>query len=268
MTYLKSVIIGVIQGLTEFLPVSSSGHILLAEKILHVNLSADTALLFSVLLHCGTLLAVLISYRKDIMDMIRHPLSSNLKWLIVATIPAVIAALLIDFDEAFKGAFLGWSFLCTSAIMIVGEAINRHKKNMKDLHRHVHFTDALVMGIMQAVAILPGVSRSGSTIAGGAACGLSRRRAANFAFLMSIPAILGSLVLELKDILFAKEAMHFDLEFSVMAAGTVAAFVMGFLAIQTMIRTIRRLSLNWFAAYTLIVGVLVLLDQYKFHYFL
>ena len=121
MTALHSFILGLVQGLTEFLPVSSSGHLLVLQKIFGIAAEGDGLLLFNILLHVGTLAAVLIVYRQRVWNMIRHPFKSELKWLVVATIPAVIAALVVNFNEAFEGKFIIWSFYLTSIVLVVSE---------------------------------------------------------------------------------------------------------------------------------------------------
>ena len=255
--------LGMVQGLTEFLPVSSSGHLVLLQKLFGIR---NDSIALEVLLHVGTLLAVVFVYWKRILNMIlhpnfKHPLQSELCLLVFATIPAAICAFTIDFSEAFSGEFLGFSFLITTLILWLADLVSGMSFETKE----VKWYNALVMGLLQAVAILPGVSRSGSTISGGIATGLSRKRAADFAFLMSIPAILGSIVISAKDIIDGKAA---DVAGGPMAMlfGVVVSAVFGFLAIKFMLKIVRRMRLPWFGLYTGILGVLILLDQYVFHY--
>jgi undecaprenyl-diphosphatase len=196
MSIMQAFWLGLVQGLTEFLPISSSGHLDLVQKLF--GFSADNFLTLAVLLHTGTLIAVVAVYWKRlwtmILDLFKNPLKSEIWLLVVATVPAVLAALLFDFDDAaFSGQFLGFAFLITTLILWLADLISGVSFQTKEVKWH----NAVVMGIMQAVAILPGVSRSGSTISGGIATGLSRKRSADFAFLMSVPAILGAIVLEL-----------------------------------------------------------------------
>lgn len=179
----------------------------------------------------------------------------------MATIPAVIAALVVDFDDAFEGQFIIWSFYLTSIVLVGGDAIGRWRRRNRRVHKRVDLGDAAAMGIMQAVAILPGLSRSGSTISAGVASGLSRKRAADFSFLMSIPAILGSLLLEVKGIVLDGESVG-NLEAAPTVLGVLAAAVFGFLAIKGMLSLIRRVSMKWFALYTFLLGTFLLLDKY------
>ena len=264
MNTLQAFILGAVQGLTEFLPISSSGHLLIIEKLMGISSENGSLLTLNILLHFGTLVAVFAVYWKRIWNMICHPIKSELKWLVVATIPAVVAALVVDFDAAFEGKFIIWSFYLTSVVLVTGTAINRHRRRNHSLHKDIRWTDALAMGAMQAVAILPGLSRSGSTLSGGVASGLSRKRAADFAFLMSIPAILGSAVLDLKDVLFDGLGGRIDLLPTVV--GVLAAAAFGLIAIKGFLALIRKVSMNVFAAYTFLLGTLLLLNKYVFHF--
>ena len=267
MSALHAFILGLVQGLTEFLPVSSSGHLLVLQKIFGITAEGNDLLLFNILLHVGTLVAVLVVYWQRILNMILHPITSELKWLVVATIPAVIAALAIDFDDAFEGKFIIWSFYLTSLVLVTSGFIGNQRRLQKKYHKEVRWYDAIAMGVMQAVAILPGLSRSGSTIAGGLFSGLTRRRAADFAFLMSIPAILGSVVLEGKDLILGEASISIASP-GVIALGVLTAAVSGFLAIKFMLFVVRRISLNWFALYTFLLGTFLLLDRYVFKMFM
>ncbi len=272
MSVIEAEILGLIQGLAEFMPISSSGHLAVGQMFLGLR---DVPMTLSILLHLGTLIAVFVVYWKKIFRMIAHPIASELKWVILATIPTVIAALLLgDFiDQLFEGAYLGVSFLLTSFVLILGESVNRLRVNK---HKKVTAADALIMGCMQAVAIAPGLSRSGSTICGGMFSGLTRKRAADFSFLMSIPAILGSAVLDLKDMY--DEAQLLGVEFSVqfmsvieslggwmpVLVGVVVAAVSGILAIKLMLAVVKKVGMRWFAVYTFLMGAFMIGYQILF----
>ena len=258
---IQGLILGIVQGLTEFLPISSSGHLLVLQKIFGID--TDGQLLLNILLHLGTLVAVFAVYWRRIWNMLMHPIQSDLKWLVVATIPAVIAALVVDFDTAFEGQFIIWSFYLTSIVLVAGDVIGKWRRRNHRVHKRVGVKDALTMGVMQAVAILPGLSRSGSTISAGVASGLTRKRAADFSFLMSIPAILGSLVLELKGVVLDGEPIG-DITLVPTLLGVLAAAVFGFIAIKGMLKLIRRVSMKWFALYTFLLGTFLLLDKFVF----
>ena len=264
MNILQAFILGAVQGLTEFLPISSSGHLLVIEKLMGISPESGSLLTLNILLHFGTLVAVFAVYWKRIWNMICHPIQSELKWLIVATIPAVVAALVVDFDAAFEGKFIIWSFYLTSVVLVAGTVMNKWRRRNHSLHKRIRWTDAVAMGVMQAVAILPGLSRSGSTISGGVASGLSRKRAADFAFLMSIPAILGSAVLDLKDVLF--DGMCSSINLLPTLVGVLAAAVFGLIAIKGFLALIRKVSMNVFAVYTFLLGTALLLNKYVFHF--
>ena len=269
MTDVQAFILGLIQGLAEFLPISSSGHLTLGQMFFDLN---EVPMTLDILLHLGTLIAVFAVYWKRIWNMIVHPIASELKYLILATIPAVAAALFLgDFiDQLFEGAYLGFSFLMTSFVLVLGEAVNRLRTRK---HKQVNALDAIVMGCMQAVAIAPGLSRSGSTICGGLFTGLTRRRAADFSFLMSIPAILGSAVLDLKDMFDEASAagISFGAQFVeriaemggavpvLIAVGTAA--VSGFLAIKLMLKIVKKVGMRWFAVYTFLLGAFMIAYQ-------
>ncbi len=262
MTVIEAAILGLIQGLAEFLPISSSGHLAVGQMFLGLR---EMPMTLSILLHLGTLIAVFVVYWKKIFRMIAHPIASELKWVILATIPTVLAALLLgDFiDALFEGAYLGVSFLLTSFVLILGESVNRLRQNK---HKKVRASDAIIMGCMQAVAIAPGLSRSGCTICGGMFSGLTRKRAADFSFLMSIPAILGSAVLELKEMYDEAEVLgvEFGAQFAERIAelggwlpvtvGVVVAAVAGILAIKLMLAVVKKIGMRWFAVYTFLLG--------------
>ena len=264
MNALQALILGAVQGLTEFLPISSSGHLLVLEKLMGINSAEGSLLTLNILLHFGTLVAIFAVYWKRIWNMICHPFKSELRWLIVATIPAVIAALVVDFDEAFEGKFIVWSFYLTSIVLVAGTAVNKWRRKNRTLHKKIRWNDAVAMGCMQAVAILPGLSRSGSTISGGVAAGLSRKRAADFSFLMSIPAILGSAVLDLKDVIF--DGAGGAIAPLPMIVGVLAAAIFGLIAIKGFLYLIRKVSMNVFAVYTFVLGTVLLLNNYVFHW--
>ena len=256
MNLWQAILLGLVQGLCVFLPVSSSGHLVLFQTILGVD---DPGILLDTLLHVGTLIAIFVAFWKDIWAMIRRPLSKPV-YLLVATIPAVIATLLLGdfFETAFTGEFLGLGFLATSVILFVSGRRQGHR-------REVTYADAAVMGCFQAFAILPGVSRSGSTISGGLLRGVDREEAARFSFLMSIPAILGSVVLQVKDLVTG--GIETSLTLGPVIVGMVVAALSSLAAIKLMLCIVRRTNLKWFALYTAVLGVLVCLDQWVFHIF-
>lgn len=262
---LETIVLGIVQGLTEFLPVSSSGHLVLLQRVFGMS---ETGLLLEILLHVGSLLAVLVLFFREWMDMLLHPFSNRpLRLLIVATIPTIIVAVLFEstLERVFSGSFIGISFLITSILLLVSESANRRmrQQNTDDPLETIQYKQAAAMGVMQAVAIIPGVSRSGSTIAGGIVFGLSKPTAAHFSFMMSAIATVGSLVFKLKDLLKA-DSVTFEGGLAAPILGMLAAAVSGYLAIRWMLNLLKRVSLKWFAFYTAILGLLILCDQLFF----
>lgn len=261
MQTLFSALMGVLQGLSEFLPISSSGHLLVGEKLLGLlgyDVASSEGLL--IMLHMGTLIAVAVVFWKDWAQMLLHPVKNpTLRLLFLASLPALFVMLIVkDFVKStFTGWFLGPAFFVTALFLAAAEKISA--KNKGKLSGEVTAGRALVMGAFQAVALLPGVSRSGSTLLGGVSGGLTRKMAAKFSFMMSAPAILGSFLMEVKD---AAEMGRLSMLFSLdVAVGVVFAAVSGYLAIRWMLKLIERVSLNRFAVYLLILGVAVIICQ-------
>jgi undecaprenyl-diphosphatase len=264
MTVLQAIFLGAVQGLTEFLPVSSSGHLVLFQKILGI---AEPALFFDTLVHGGTLVAVFVVLWQDIWAILRRLVQPLTGYLILGTIPAVIAALVFDdaIEGAFQsGAFLGFAFLITAVFLSLAEILSKRVRHLRKKDE-MTWLDSLIIGIFQAIAIIPGVSRSGSTLSASLVRGLDRDFAARFSFLLSIPVILGALLLQIKD-LFADGVPATGLAASAgilpLAAGTLSAAIVGFFAIKFMLKIVRERSLWGFAVYTGILGLLVLADRY------
>lgn len=262
MSILQAAVLGLVQGLAEFLPISSSGHLILARAVMGISdetASTGAFMMLDVLLHAGTLLAVLVVFWKDWWAILKNPFrSKTLLMLFIASLPALLAVVLLGdvIDSFFTGWFLGVSFLVTAVFMLIAEGVSRSSRKWAE---HPGPRHAIAMGLMQAVALLPGVSRSGSTLMGGVASGLNRKSAAKFSFMMSAPAILGSLVFEGKD---ALENGYFQqLSLVPTAVGVAVAAVSGYLAIRFMLRLINKASLNWFALYVALLGLLILLLQ-------
>jgi undecaprenyl-diphosphatase len=219
------------------------------------------------MLHVATLIAVLIVYREQVLAILRHPIQPLTLYLIIATLPTVAVALILKKWDALdkwldENNLLGVCFLLTAIILTVSELMSRRRKATKSI-KTMRWTDALVIGGMQAVGVLPGVSRSGATIAGALGMRLDRKSAADFSFLLSIPAILGGLVLELYKLV--KEPAALDLTFSFGAALILAmlvAAISGYFAVRFMIRLITKKGLLGFAIYTAVLGVIVLVLQF------
>ncbi|MDR0455223.1 MAG: undecaprenyl-diphosphate phosphatase [Treponema sp.] len=270
MNIVNAIILGIIQGLTEFLPVSSSGHLVLFQKIFGIE---EPALLFDTMLHIGTLAAVFAVLWADIWAILRKLNQPLTAYLIIATVPAVVFAFVLKkpIEKAFEtGQFLGVCFLITAALLVMAELLSKRagNANLKKA-ADMNWLDALVIGILQAIAIIPGVSRSGATLSGALSRRLDREFAARFSFLLSIPAILGAAVLQLKDLAKGGEAVTgaagSGIGVAAIIAGTLSATVVGFIAVRLMLKIVKEKSLWGFAIYTGTLGVLVLVDQCAAH---
>lgn len=261
MNVFQAALLGLVQGLGEFLPISSSGHLLLGRMVLGLNIDQNSGAyhMLDILLHVGTLIPVLIVFWKDWWAILKNPFKSKtLLLLFIASMPTLVVKFIFDdfLDGAETGWFLGVSFLLTAVFLLVAEAVSARRAAKTDRPSFLH---AIVMGCMQGVALLPGVSRSGSTLAGGLLSGLDRKSAAKFSFMMSAPAIAGALLLEGKDAL--EEGWFTQLELLPTLVGVVVACVSGYIAIRFMLGLISRASLNWFALYVAILGLLFLVLQ-------
>ena len=272
MDILQGIIIGIVQGLTEFLPVSSSAHLIFIQNILGV----ESSLAFDTFLHLGSLLAVLIYFRADIYKMIRAWLLSvgdilqhrfkegfysdpykRLSWYVVlATIPVAIAGVLFEshVDSLFAGALYvpGFFLFVTGTILYLSQRMASGQIDMS----HMGWFQSLFMGLGQACAIMPGLSRSGTTIAAGLVMGLDKEFAAKFSFILSIPAIFGAFVLQLKDI-----GLSLGGDGAAVILGFIAAFISGYMAIKWLIDLIQNKSLDIFSYYCWIVGIIVFMGS-------
>ncbi len=264
MNIWQALILGAVQGFTEFLPVSSSGHLTLLQNVFGLS---GNMLLFDTLLHVGTLVAVFAVLWKDIIEICKKPFSALVGYLIIATIPAVIAALF--FDDIIEASFssnagvpLGLGFLLTSVLMFITPRFKPGKLPMEKMGVLRPF----LIGVAQAIAIFPAISRSGSTIFTGLAAGVKREDVARFSFLMSIPAILGSVVFQAKDV------VGMGLQSSLMGASPVAvvlgmlvAAITGYVALKLVYDTVRNGKLWVFGVYTTVLGLLVICDALFTH---
>lgn len=259
MNVFIAILLGVVQGLCEFLPVSSSGHLVLLQTMFGIE---DGALFFDTMLHLGTLFAVFAVYYKQLWQLIKKPFQKKVYLLVLSTLVTTVIAFVFKdaFDSAFEGRFLGIGFLLTAVILFLNEKLARGKKDIGSMS----YAQSLGVGLMQGVAIFPGVSRSGSTIAGARFFGLSREAAAEYSFILSIPAILGSLVLQIPEVV--TEGL-IGTNWGCIIIGTVAAAVSGYFAIRWMLKLITKKSLKGFIIYVAVLGALVLSEQLIFNVF-
>jgi len=265
MTVLQAILLGIVQGLTEFLPVSSSAHLVLVPSALGWEFDPAFAFAFDVLVQMGTLLAVIVYFAPTLREMLvavesglraRRPLAdplARLGWLILlATVPAVIAGLLLHdvVEAAFanpQGVFV--ALLVTAALLAGGERFGLPQRTLEGLSG----VDAIAVGAAQALALLPGISRSGSTISVGLLRGLQRAEAARLSFLMSIPVMVGAGVVGLKDLVDLSPGPELMLP---VVIGFLTAAVVGYLTIRWLLGYLARHRLTVFAAYCFIVGML------------
>lgn len=260
MNWLEAMVLGIIQGLTEFLPVSSTGHLYLGRHLFGLD---SAGLFLDTMLHLGTLAAVIAVYGDDIAAICRNPLGKTGRLLIVGTIPAVVVG--IVWEDTFEtisqtGVTIGWEFLITGGVLYWADRMKAGGyKRMEDLS----YSDALWIGVAQSAAIFPAVSRSGMTIAAALLRNVETTTAATFSFLLSIPAISGGILLQGAKLLNGR-AEHLPL--SSLLIGTAMAGICGYAAVRWMIRLLRRGSLKGFAWYVWALGVLILFLQWSGHF--
>jgi len=256
---IQTIFLGILQGITEFLPVSSSGHLILFQRIFGME---NPGMTLEVVLHLGTLVSVFIVFWKDIWALIKKPFQKTTWLLIAATIPAVIAALVFDVEALFDAdgplslIALGIAFLATGIILMITSKLPNGKKDME----RMSYLDGLIIGVAQAVAIIPGLSRSGTTIATGLFRGMTREGAARFSFLLSIPAILGATILDFRTAVASLEG--FGMDFWPLLLGFVAATITGYFAIRFMLKIIREAKLKYFSYY--LFGLAIVVFVYAF----
>lgn len=285
MSILQSIWLGIVQGITEFLPVSSSGHLSILQNIFHVE--TDGGMLFDIMLHVGTLLAVFVVYHRDIWKMIVEALKMaadicfNLKtWfqnrihktalryrrivhnnyrkfvvlVLVSTVPTgIIGVLGKDLISNASETLLipGLCLLITGVLLLMADTVREGNK----LPRQITYLDGILIGAAQGLATLPGLSRSGTTIAVCLLCGIDRRFAVKYSFILSIPAILGAAVLEIKDVIAKPVEMN---TIGIYAVGMVFAAVVGYICIKTMLVVVRKKKFKYFSWYCFAVGALAI----------
>ena len=253
MDFWLPILLGLVQGITEFLPISSSGHLVICEHFFGME---GNFLFLNILLHVATLGAVIIYYRKTIWYLITHPLCQTNRYLVVATIPAVIFVLLFgNFVDTVLSSIVmvGVGFLLTAVFLTIASIIAKRNTNPQPLK----YSNVLVMGVSQVFAVFPGLSRSGTTLAFGLTAGVERQTALDFSFLMSIPIILASLVYQL---IFADYGTLFT---DINVVGTIIAFVTAFfsalLGLILMKKVVKNINLLYFVPYLIIVGIITII---------
>ncbi len=261
MSLWEALLLGLIQGLTEFLPVSSSGHIELGKAILGVEIKED--LLFTVLLHLATALSTLVVFRSQIsalfLDLLKPKRSEKktyISYLIISMVPVGVVGLL--FENQIETFFNG-NILLVGCMLIVTSGLLWFASRAEVRTGDLGYGKVLIIGLAQAVAILPGISRSGATISTGLLLGIRRETVAQFSFLMVLAPILGASLLKVKDYLGAETADS-QLPWVSIAVGFIAAFISGYLACKWMITLVQKGKLGYFALYCLLAGAVAVLS--------
>lgn len=258
MDFIEVIVLGVIQGLTEFLPVSSSGHLELAKAILGDTSLPKQSLTFTVVLHFATALSTIVIFRKEVFDIFKglfqfkwnEEMQFSLK-IIASMIPAVIVGLF--FEEELEALFNG-KIILVGAMLLITALLLLFADRAKNTNKNVSFKNAAIIGVSQAIAMLPGISRSGATISTSVLLGIDRTKSARFSFLMVVPLIFGKV---------AKDIMSGEISFSStdilpMSIGFLAAFVSGLLACTWMIALVKKSKLSYFAIYCAVIGMVAI----------
>lgn len=258
MDIIDAIILGIVQGLTEFLPVSSSGHLELGKAILGDATLPQDSLLFTVVLHFATALSTLVVFRSDVMDILRGLF--QFKWneetlfslkIVVSMLPAAFIGLF--FEEELESLF-GENVVLVGFMLIITALLLYLADRARNTEKKVTFLNAFVIGISQAIAILPGISRSGATISTSVLLGIDKSKATRFSFLMVVPLILGKMAMDISggQIDFQSAQMV------PLSAGFLAAFICGLVACTWMIKLVRQSKLQYFAIYCFLVGLIAI----------
>ena len=276
MSVLEGILLGVLQGIAEFLPISSSGHLAIVQKLFNLE---DVPLLYDVFLHLATLGAVVLFFRKRIWSLLqvvgrwicrrslpedKAELQTIVALLLGTFVTGIFGIFLSDVVETINVKFICVGFFVTAGLLIFSDAVEERRRKKRFATEPdstvgkaggVKPLQGLGIGLAQGFGVLPGISRSGSTIAGALLCGVNREQAGEFSFLLSIPAILGAFVLQLDDL----DEIGSTVGIVPVVAGCIAAFVAGIFALAVLMKIIRKGKLEWFAAYLIPLGILGLI---------
>lgn len=253
MTWWQALVLGIVQGLAEFLPISSSGHLVLFRQIMGIS---GNFLLFDTIVHVGTVFAIFVVFFKELLGLFKPPFKT-IGLILLASVPAIIVAVL--FNDKVESFFSTAKYICfffagSAILMLLTEIIGKRIKEPKP----VGIKTALFMGGMQAVALFPGLTRSGSTLFGGISSGGERVGVAKFSFFMSIPVILGAAFLQTLDMALGK-SNNVPVNWWCYLIGAVTAFVCGFVAIKFMLKLIAKANFKWFSLYLGILSIVTFL---------
>lgn len=262
MNVIDAILLGIIQGLTEFLPVSSSGHLELGKAILGENAVPRESLLFTIILHFATALSTIVVFRKEVLQIFKGLF--QFRWneesqfsvkIIISMLPAAFVG--VFFEKELEGMFgenvqlVGIMLLITALLLFLAD-------KAKDTSKNVTYSNSFIIGLSQAIAILPGISRSGATISTSVLLGIDKTKAARFSFLMVVPLIFGSIA----KTLITGELSFDKAQLTPIILGFIAAFISGLLACTWMIQLVRKSKLSWFAIYCLTVGLMAIFFEY------
>ncbi|HBL80859.1 MAG TPA: UDP-diphosphatase [Aequorivita sp.] len=262
MDYIDAIILGIIQGFTEFLPVSSSGHLEIGKAILGDTSVPEESLLFTVILHFATALSTLVVFRKDIIQIfggiLKFQWNEEMQFafkIVLSMLPAVIIGLL--FEEELE-SFFGGSIAFVGAMLIITAVLLWLADRSKNTGKPVTIKDSIIIGVAQAVAMLPGISRSGATISTSVLLGNDKTKAARFSFLMVVPLIFGKIA---KDLLSGEISTH-NTHLGVMGVGFLAAFICGLIACTWMISLVKKSKLRYFSIYCVLIGLIAIISSF------
>ena len=257
MDYFEAFLLGIVQGLTEFLPISSSGHIEISKVILGSSFDKNEGLLFTIILHFATALSTMFIFRKDIINIFKGLLTK--KWneskkfslsILISMIPAVFIGLLY---ENFINSLFNGSLILVAAMLYITGLLLFLSDFLKLKNKEITYKNSFIIGLAQAIAILPGISRSGATIATSVIMGIDREKAARFSFIMVIPLIFGSMFKSMIDYDFNLESFNI----LSLLIGFISAFITGLFACKWMIRLVKSSKLYYFSIYCWIVGSII-----------
>lgn len=252
MTFIEAIILGIVQGVTEFLPISSSGHLVLGQYFLGISIPGNS---FEIVVHVGTLLSIIVVFRKDLIDILTSIGNKSTQKFILTIILGTIPAILVGFffkehiEYAFDNVRLVSTALLVTGVLLISTKWTTIRKEK------ISILDGVLIGIAQACAIIPGISRSGSTIGLGLLMGLDPKQTARFSFILAIPALFGSGLLTTIDTIQSSEML---LPFSVMIAGFLSSFLVGWISLKWLINLLQKGKFYWFGVYCLMVGAVTL----------
>ncbi len=239
------IILGFVQGVTEFLPVSSSGHLVLLSRWFGI----EDSLFVSIILHFATLLSIIVVLRKEVWQIVKKPFSNLSTSIILATFPTCIIALILMpiINQSFEGKALPFCFLLSAFLLIISQYLSTKKAS-----HSISKKNALIIGVAQGLATFPGISRSGTTISTGLICGDDKNEVAKFSFLISIPIIILSMLLEIYKIIALGEMISVNVVGVLIAF--IVAFIVGMFSIKVMIKLTKKTNLKWFSLYLVFIA--------------